>query len=243
MEEYNKEIEDYIFNQMTERERLVFEKRLASDKRLLVEVNHRKLQIAVGNELLKEELMANLHDDAYIAPRIKPDRNVKRRYIITAIAASIALLITSFFIYHSSTSGISIAEQQVADYIDFTMDEKGDNDIDTKESKMLTILQERKRRDAPEAIDYFSDPFLKAHAYLLNKQPEEALSLFEAILNDSESSERLKQKTEFSIALARLYQSDRDQAKIALRRIIENENRANHRYYEPAKELLIQLEK
>ncbi|MEL6945929.1 MAG: hypothetical protein AAFO82_25010, partial [Bacteroidota bacterium] len=81
MEEYNKEIEDYIFNQMTERERLVFEKRLASDKRLLVEVNHRKLQIAVGNELLKEELMANLHDDAYIAPRIKPDRNVKRRYI------------------------------------------------------------------------------------------------------------------------------------------------------------------
>lgn len=212
------ELMRYIDGEMTENERADFEKRLAADQSLQMELNN--LQVAkeaVAHYGLKEKV-TGIHGDMMKELRrqapVKTISNVRRiiRYTIAA-AASVLLIFILIEGYKFYT--LSPEKLYAANYTSYELTTTR-NGADSA-SAIENAYREKNYADViklnASSVLSIKDIFLTGMAYLETKDYSRATSSFQVVITDlKENKTVLKDAAEYYLALAYLQNRDYDQA-------------------------------
>lgn len=250
-------IQKYLLNQMSEEEKRDFEEEVRRSSALAEELELQRFELETIDQLEEDALRAKARELRAEMIAAKPETKVKKlkpfrpgttRWIILAVAASIALLIGFFFLQTNRFSASeAIALGYEASMLDYGAPiARSDDDTDVFDLRYLQILRDRNEAQAGEAIDYFArfstanelvsiDARMNlGHAYMLNKEFEKAIDIFRELENSSEVSTRKKEEAAFFRALAMLGAGETDQGISLLEQI----EKGNGRFAPIAKDIL-----
>ena len=212
------ELMRYIDGEMTESEKMEFEKRIANDKELQqVIVNMQMAKEAVMQYGLNERV-AGLHQQMMKELRsgaiVKPISNVRRIVRFTvAVTASILLIVVLVEGYKFYTLSPEKLYAQSYTAYELTTTRDGEQ----KESAIEKAYKDKNYREViklnANTVLSIKDIFLTGMAYLETKDYSRAVATFQIVIADVKDEKTvLEDEAEYYLALAYLQNRDYDQA-------------------------------
>jgi tetratricopeptide (TPR) repeat protein len=218
--QYDDELMRYIDGEMTESEKIDFEKQLAADRSLKQALGDLQLaKDAVRSYGLKEkvsgihrEMMKELKTEAPVR-HISNVRRIIRLSI--AVAASVLLIFVCIEVYnfYSLSSEKLFAENYTAYELTTTRSEN-----DSAGSKIEKAYREKNYGEViklnTNSVLSIKDVFLTGMSYLETNDLSKAISNFQVVIADlkDQKSSVMKEAAEYYLALAYLKNNDYDQA-------------------------------
>ncbi|MEN0049486.1 MAG: hypothetical protein AAF806_20670 [Bacteroidota bacterium] len=246
--EQDEKIKAYLQQNLSKYEQQLFEKQLADNLDLAIEVEKQRVEQKAVEQLIQQNLAEQLQSYGML-PQSKKIRFLNPKTI--AIAASIALCIGFFAINifnHSDSKLVATTLEEVAPIYERSIRSSA-SETARFEVEKVAILVERKAGEAAKAIDYFSgfEPnhplyqqaqFNLAHAYLLDEQNEAAIQRFQSMMDATGFDLELKQASEYYQAIALLANGQTQAAQSSLEAMSESDT---HLYQTYATQLLEEL--
>ena len=104
MEEHQNHIEDYLFDRLSDQERIAFEKAMETDKQLADEVESVRLSKELSKDFLELELRGILDQEGDVSENESPQIKKKSSKIWWVLASIIGLLVIGYFTQQFITS-------------------------------------------------------------------------------------------------------------------------------------------
>ena len=217
-------IEDYLFNRLSEEDRINFEKRVGSDKALAKELALQRIEFEIIDQMEEDDLRAKamswkkkLDTPKASQESITKPKEVKlirkRRYLIPilAIAASLLLLIGVALPYFTSPQPNVLAQAYEGAKLEYTIGylQKGNEGNSPFTESYLQVLEKRNKAKAKDAINYFSNfsslnemENIRAmvnlgHAYVLEGDFQSAVNTFTKVEKNSKAPDRTIEEVTF----------------------------------------------
>lgn len=218
MENLNK-IERFLTGKMPPAEAEAFKQEMANNEALAREVDMQRLELTAIELLAKEDLrtrMKKVLEEEKPFERLDSERHASRRLIVqwTVAAVTVLLLFWAYFSLWPRPTQLSkdrLAQKGYKENPAFSEAIRGEGTTFLKKEYM-DIITDWNHDRAKEAITYFlaradssglqTDKLNLGHAYMVDKNFQQALALFTEIENDQNSNALLKQEARYYKALA-----------------------------------------
>lgn len=227
---YDDEIMRYIDGEMTEGEKMEFEKRLATDGSLKQAMSNLQLAKEAVKSFGLEEKVSGIHRQMMKELRtetpVKPISNVRRivRYSV-AVAASVLLIFIVIEGYRFYT--LSPQKLYAQSYTTYELTTTRSHS-DSIESKIEKAYREKNYAEViklnANSVLSVKDVFLTGMSYLETNDLSRAISNFQVVIADvkDDKTSVLKDAAEYYLALAYLKNNDYDQAIELMNAIHDN---------------------
>lgn len=248
----------FLAGEMPENEAEEFERQIAEDKELALEVEIQRFGVEAIRFWAEKDLrnhIKTLREEEQKESRpqgVIKSIKFRKIYKWVAIAAAFALLILSIFLWQDRFStdktvvyGYEIRQPK----FDQTGRRKGEVTETVFDPQYIEILTNRDAERAEKAVEYFQSFVLKdssaaltyaklniAHAYVLNKDYEKAITQFTELENAENTNNRLKQEIHYYKALALIGNNDFEKASLLLQQLLGTD------YEDDAKKIMDRLD-
>lgn len=228
-------IEKFLTGKMPPAEAEAFKREIANSEALAREVNMQRLELTAIELLAKEDLrteMKKVLEEEKPFERLDSERQASRRFRVkfTVAAATIILLFWAcFFLWPTQLSKdrlVEVTYEKVPPNFDI---KKGDGTTSLNREYMDIIIDWNHDR-AKEAITYFlaradssglqTDKLNLAHAYMVDRNYQQALALFTEIENNQNSNALLKQEARYYKASALIGIDEAESARAIFQQLL-----------------------
>jgi len=238
-------IEDYLFGDMSEKEKTQFESEIATNNALKKEVNLHKIEHQTMELLVQKDLKANLNEwkkeklstTQQEAPVISINRN-RRLFTRLAAAASVLLIIGMFAgnlllpsQNNSAIAGDFFNETSIAD----RANKKEASNLPAILIPGVQAMQAKEYQTAANLFGAIKDELhqetaqiLQAECYFQLKNYEQTINICTPLSNSQDDS--IQEKAAWYLVLSYLAQEKEAKAKELLQPILKNPNHSYHPY-------------
>ncbi len=243
-------IEDYLFNRLSEEDRVSFEKELTNNEVLAKELALQRIEFDIIDQMEEDDLrtkaaswkkkLETSETSQKSTPETKEVKLInKKRYLlpILAIAASLLLFIGIIVPNFITPQPNILAQAYEGAKLEYTVTllQKGDEGNNIFKQPYLQILEKRNKEKAKDAISYFStfssDVKIEntrakvnlGHAYILEEDFQSAIDVFTKIENDPDTPNRIREEVHFFKGIA-LIKTENNKNGVQILMDIQKEN-------------------